>query len=61
MILYKYGMRHARGFGPMCQPKGVVERRDDPSGKYYDLIFYKRRLTEQELYTYELDYLGEEK
>lgn len=57
---YKYGMR-LRGFAPMCQPKGVLERLDDPSGKYYDIITYDRKLTEKELSDYELDYIGKEK
>lgn len=56
---YIYGMR-LRGFSPMCQPKGVVERRDDPTGKYYDLIVYNRGLTHEELEDYELDYVGTE-
>lgn len=56
---YIYGMRF-RGFSPMCQPKGVAERRDDPTGKYYDLIVYNRGLTHEELEDYELDYVGTE-
>lgn len=57
---YKYGMR-LRGFSIGCQPKkGFIERTDDMSGKYYDILAYDRRLTEQELADYELDYLGKE-
>jgi len=56
--MFKYGMR-LRGFSPMCQPKGVIKRQDDPTGKYYDIILYDRELTENELSYYELDYLGE--
>ncbi len=58
--MYKYGMLHQRGFGPGCQPKGVIKREDDPTGKYYDIIVYDRELTEKEANDYELDYLGEE-
>ena len=55
---YIYGMR-LRGFAPLCQPKdGFVERRD--SNKYHDILVYNRRLTEEELRAYELDYIGEE-
>lgn len=55
--MFLYGMRQ-RGFSVGCQPKGVVERRDDIDGKYWDLIVYDRELTEKEVSDYELDYLG---
>lgn len=55
--MYRYGMR-LRGFGPMCQPKeGLVRREDDPSGKYWDVIVYNRELTEAETRAYELDFI----
>lgn len=58
--VYTYGMR-LRGFSPGCQPKeGFVERRDDISGLYYDVLVYDRKLTKKELDDYELDYIGEE-
>ena len=57
--MYKYGMR-LRGFAPLCQPmNGLVNREDDPTGKYHDVLMYDRQLTEQELRDYELYYLGE--
>ena len=56
--LYKYGMGH-RGFSIGCQPKkGLVERVDDPRGRYYDIIIYDRMLTGDEVSDYELTYLG---
>lgn len=56
-MLYKYGMR-LRGFSIGCQPmKGLIERADDPTGQYYDLLIYDRELTEQEVRDYELDRL----
>lgn len=59
MSEYKYGMR-LRGFSPGCQPKeGFVEREDDPSGRYYDILVYNRKLTDDELLDYELDELNE--
>ena len=58
MKKYKYGMR-LRGFSIGCQPKGVLYREDDNTGKYHDIIVYDRKLTEKELSDYELDYLGE--
>ena len=55
---YLYGMR-LRGFSPGCQPmEGLVERRDDPTELYHDLLVYDRKLTEDEERQYELDYLG---
>lgn len=59
MITYKYGMR-LRGFSPGCQPKiGFVERQDDSSGKYYDILVYDRKLSNYEITSFELDYLSE--
>ena len=53
--MYKYGMR-LRGFSMGCQPiRGFVERLDDPTGKYWDIIIYDRELTEKEVADYELD------
>ena len=56
-ILYKYGMR-LRPYSLGCQPAGVYKRTD--SNKYHDLIYYTRELTEKEMETYSLDYLGSE-
>ena len=56
-MIYRYGMR-LRGFSLGCQPmKGLMERVDDPTGKYYDILIYDRELTDQELADYELDKL----
>ena len=57
-MTYKYGMR-LRGFSIGCQPKGVIERMNDPSGIYYDILAYDRPLTKKELEDYELDDLNE--
>lgn len=55
---YIYGMR-MRGFSLGCQPMlGFVERRDDPTGRYHDLIVYDRKLADDEVCAYELDYIG---
>lgn len=55
---YRYGMR-LRGFSIGCQPKGVIAREDDTTGKYYDILVYGKKLSEKELEDYELDYIGE--
>ena len=52
---YKYGMR-LRGFSLGCQPmKGLIGYRDDPTGKYYNILLYSRNLEEWELKNFELD------
>lgn len=57
-MMFLYGMR-LRGFSPGCQPKeGFVERQDDVTGKYHDILVYDRELTEDELKNYELDFIG---
>lgn len=56
--MYLYGMR-LRGFSIGCQPmNGFIERRDDTEDRYHDLLVYDRKLTDKELFEYELDYLG---
>ena len=58
-MLYLYGMR-LRGFSPGAQPKrGFDHRREDATGKYYDILAYTSPLTVKEVCDYELDYLGE--
>lgn len=58
-VIYTYGMR-LRGYSPGCQPKfGFVERQDDPTGKYHDLLLYDRALSPKELRDYELDIIQE--
>ena len=60
MNRYKYGMR-LRGFSIGCQPmNGLIERIDDTSHKYYDILIYDRLLTAKEIEDYELDYLGKD-
>lgn len=57
--MWYYGMR-LRGFSPGCQPKeGFLQRFDDFSGKYWDILEYSRPLTETELSDYELDEIKE--
>ena len=59
--MYLYGMR-LRGFSIGCQPKqGLIGLADDEyqDSKYHDVIAYDRKLTEDELQEYSLDYIGE--
>ena len=53
---YRYGMR-LRGYSPGAQPKGVLRREDDTTGKYHDIIVYDRMLSAAEVASYELDEL----
>lgn len=59
-MLYKYGMRHQRGFGPGCQPMNGFVRHENGDGRYYDYLFYNRMLSEKEAYTYDLDFIDTE-
>ena len=57
--MYKYGMR-LRGYASLCQPMtGLLFVRDDPSGKYYNILYYSMPLNDHEQEGFELDYLGE--
>ena len=57
-LQYVYGMK-LRGFSVGCQPMaGLVERVEDTSDTYYDILIYNRLLTEKEISDYELVYLG---
>lgn len=54
---YTYGMR-LRGFSLGCQPmNGFIERQDDTTGRFYDLLVYDRKLTDEEIENYELEEL----
>lgn len=54
---YTYGMR-LRGFSIGCQPMdGFIERQDDTTGRFYDLLVYDRKLTDEEIENYELEEL----
>lgn len=53
---FRYGMR-LRGYSPGAQPKGVLRREDDPTGKYHDIIVYDMELSDDEIKDYELEKL----
>ena len=58
MRVYKYGMR-LRGFSPGAQPRqGWLDAGTDPEGKYWNTLFYNRKLTDEECRDYELDFIG---
>ena len=56
VVEHRYGMR-LRGYSIGAQPKGVLRREDDPTGKYHDIIVYERQLSADEVKAYELDEL----
>ncbi len=59
MELYIYGMR-LRGCSPGAQPKkGLDSFTESADPKYYDILYYSRKLTDEEVREYELDYLGQ--
>ena len=62
--MYKYGMR-LRGFSIGAQPSGVIKRcspfrEDETTGKYWDIIYYEDKLSDEDVRHYSLDYLGKE-
>lgn len=54
---YAYGMK-LRGYSLGAQPRGAVERIDDPTGKYYDIVVYNDPLTTDQIRGYDLEYVG---
>lgn len=59
MKVYKYGMR-LRPYSISCQPmNGLIDVEDDKSGKFWDILTYRRKLDAEEVRNYELSYLGE--
>lgn len=55
---FSYGMR-LRGFSPGAQPlDGFLERKDDKTGRYYDILVYNHRLPDKQIGDYELDDLN---
>ncbi len=58
--IYIYGMMY-RGYSPGCQPlNGLIDRKSDPTETYYDILFYDRRLSDDEIENYELEYIRKE-
>lgn len=44
-----------------CQPmKNFIEKVDDTTGRYHDILIYSKKLSNEDVEAYELDYLGEE-
>jgi len=59
-VQYRYGMKE-RGFSPGAQPMvGFVERQDDPTGAFYDILVYDRKLSSIERVHYSLKRLYDE-
>lgn len=58
--MYMYGMR-LRPFSIGCQPMSGLIKATDGDKKYWNILFYDRKLSEKELRDYELDYLGKER
>lgn len=57
-ILYTYGMR-LRGYSSGCQPReGFVAADDDVLQEYHNILYYDRKLSDEDCKNYDLDYLG---
>lgn len=58
-MMYVYGMKE-RGCSLGTQPKdGLDSFTESADPKYYDILYYTRELTKEEIRDYELDYLGQ--
>ena len=56
--MYWYGMR-LRGFSIGCQPmEGLVDWVEAQNPNYYDYLFYDRKLTDDEVKQYDLEFFG---
>lgn len=55
---YLYGMR-LRPAGPGAQPIKGLLRIAPGGGQYHDLLIYDRKLTDEELEQYELDFIND--
>lgn len=61
MLKYTYGMR-LRPFAPMCQPMdGLTNWLESNDEIYHNILVYNRKLTPEELFAYELDFITAEK
>lgn len=57
-MVYYYGMKY-RPAGMGCQPmEGLIEIIDSDGEDFYDIVTYSRKLTESEVYAYELEFIG---
>ena len=56
--MFKYGMR-LRGFAPFCQPMKGLDHVEDGDKKYWNYLFYNRKLSDKEVRDYELDFIEE--
>ena len=57
--MYKYGMK-LRGFSIGAQPmKNFIRREDDPTGRFWDILVYAEKLPDNEVFNYDLEYIGE--
>lgn len=59
--MFKYGLR-LRPVGIGCQPKGFIKFEDSDKYKtgYWSFIWYESKLSDKELYDYEMDFIQEE-
>ena len=54
--VYYYGMR-LRPYGLGCQPKGMIGVAEDPSRKYWNILCYAEKLTDEQIDAYDLEQL----
>lgn len=55
---YQYGMIF-RGYSIGCQPKqGLIKVSEDIHNVFHDILIYNRKLTDEEIKEYELEFIG---
>ena len=54
---YAYGMK-LRGYSLGAQPRGAIDHIDDNSGKYHDIVIYADPLTADQIFDYDLEFVG---
>ena len=59
-MVYKYGLR-LRGVSIGTQPQGFIAYEDSNKSKtgYWSFVFYDRKLTEDEIQKYDMDFIDE--
>lgn len=59
-MIFSYGMTN-RHYSPKAAPlRGLIDRMKDHTGKFYDILFYDRRLDAAEEKGFGLQFLGAE-
>lgn len=56
---YAYGVKAKNENGILCPADGLVERLDDPTDSFWEILLYDKRLDLELETKYQLEYLGD--